>query len=160
MIISGPFLSQDKLISLITISKTLYNQIKEFFKSPKFNTIVTQSTQQRQFCEQLRLISDSIANTDILITVICQKLIVKILTGNDDQQQSQNKIEDVNDGLIIAVYGSVLQQLATMCTKNFRDKSDNTRDSQTIKVNLFILIDGINTSQYRNDIYSLNGWIV
>jgi hypothetical protein len=132
MIISGPFLSQDKLISLITISKTLYNQIKEFIKSPKFHTIVSKSTQQRQFCEQLRLISDSIANIDILTTIICQKLIVKTLIGSDDQQQSQNKIEDVNDGLIIAVYGSLLQQLTTMCTKNFRE-------SQTIKVDLFIL---------------------
>ncbi|CAF5089981.1 unnamed protein product, partial [Rotaria sp. Silwood1] len=89
IIILGSYLSQDKLTSLITITKTLHNQIKEFVKSPKLNIILMKSTQQRHFCEQLRLVSDSITNIDILTTLICHKLIVKLLTGSDEQQQQQ-----------------------------------------------------------------------
>jgi len=132
IIISGPFLSQDKLTSLITMTKTLYNQIKEFIKSPKLITILTKSTQQRYFCEQLHLISDSIATIDMVTTVICHKLIVKLLTGNDDQQQ----ISDLKtDGLIFSVYESVLRQMAGICSKNSRDKIDVNKDSSYFKVN-------------------------
>jgi hypothetical protein len=133
IIIPGPFLSRDKLTSLITIAKTLHNQIKEFVKSPKLNTILTNSNQQRYFCEQLRLVSDSIANIDIVITFICHKVIVKLLTGSDDQEQSSYiKIEDVNDGLILSVYGSVLRQMANICLKYRRE---NNKESPYIKVN-------------------------
>ncbi|CAF3559250.1 unnamed protein product [Rotaria sp. Silwood1] len=136
IIILGSYLSRDKLTSLITITKTLHNQIKEFVKSPKLNIILMKSTQQRHFCEQLRLVSDSIANIDILTTLICHKLIVKLLTGSDEQQQqlSYNKIEDINDGLIVSVYKSLLRQMATICSRNLRDKSDNNRESPTIKM--------------------------
>jgi len=140
IIISGPFLSRDKLTSLITTTKTLYNQIKEFIKSSKLISMLTKSIQQRHFCEQLHLISVSIANTDILTTLICHKLIVKILTGGDDQQQSQQqlsyiKIDHINDGLILAVYGSVLRQMATICLKYSRDKTDSNKESPCIRVN-------------------------
>ncbi|UJR09222.1 hypothetical protein I4U23_013469 [Adineta vaga] len=138
MIISGPYLSQDHMTLLITNTKKLYNQIKELIKSPKFPILISNSPEQRNFCAQLRLVADSIANSDVLTTLICQKLIVKILTGGDDQQQSQQlsqiKIDDVNDGLIVAVYGSVLQQMTIISIKSFRDKSDNNRESPTIKM--------------------------
>ncbi|CAF3996985.1 unnamed protein product [Rotaria sp. Silwood2] len=140
IIISGSYLSRDKLTSLITMTKTLHNQIKEFVKSPILKIILMKSTQQRYFCEQLRLVCDSIANTDIVTTLICHKLIVKLLTGCDEQQQESqeqllsSKIEDVNDGLIVAVYRSVLQQMATICSKNLPDKSDNNRESLTTKI--------------------------
>ncbi|CAF3191692.1 unnamed protein product [Rotaria sp. Silwood2] len=120
IIISGSYLSQDKLTSLITMTKTLHNQIKEFVKSPILKII--------------------------LMTLICHKLIVKLLTGCDEQQQESqeqllsSKIEDVNDGLIVAVYRSVLQQMATICSKNLPDKSDNNRESLTTKVFFFLLM--------------------
>jgi hypothetical protein len=141
-IISGPFLSRDKHTSLITIIKSLYNQIKEFIKLPKLHTIVTKSTQQRHFCEQLHRVSDSVANIDLLIPLICLKLIVKVLTGTDDQQQSQQqvsyiKMEDVNDGLTVTVYESVLKQIAAIYMKNFRDKTD-FKEGQFIKVNFHL----------------------
>jgi len=138
IIISGTFLSRDKLTSLMTMTKTLHNQIKEFIKSSKLYALLIKSTQQQHFCEQLRLVSDSTANIDILTTLICHKLIVKLLTGSDDQQQSQQlsyiKIDNVNDGLIIAVYGSVLRQMATIGLKYFREKTDNNKEALYIKV--------------------------
>ncbi|CAF3617813.1 unnamed protein product [Adineta steineri] len=135
IIISGSFLSRDQLNLLMTTTKTLYNQIKEFIKSPNLSTILSKSTERRHFCEQLRLVTDSIANSDIVTTMFCQKLIVKILTGSDDQQQlSQIQMEDTNDGLIVAVYGSVLQQMITISTKSSRDKPDNNRESATVKM--------------------------
>lgn len=134
LILSGPFLPPDKLSSLITMSKTLYNQIKEFIKSPNLITILTQSTQQRHFCEQLRLVSDSIANVDILTTVFCHKLIVKVLTGSDDQQQLSDV--QIDDGLILAVYGSVLRQMTSICLKSFRE---NNKESPYIKVSKHII---------------------
>ena len=137
IILPGPYLSREKLTSLIALAKSLHNQIKEFVKTPQLNLILSRSCEQRHFCEQLRLVADSIAQTDILTTLICHKLIVKLLTGNDDPQQSQSsvvRIDQVNDGLIMAVYRSVLQQMATICAKNFREKADNTRESPTIKM--------------------------
>jgi hypothetical protein len=135
IIILGPYLSHDKLISLITNAKTLYNQIKEFFKSPKLNTILTGSTHQRHLCEQIHHISNSIANIDIVLTLICHKLIVKLLTGSDDQQQSQQissiKIDDINDGLLVAIYESVLRQMNIICIKYARD----SKESSFLKVN-------------------------
>jgi hypothetical protein len=123
IIISGPFLSRDKLTSLITMTKTLYNQLRELIKSPKLISILTKSTQKKYFCEQLHLISDSIANIDMVTTVICHKLIVKLLTGSDDQQQIS---DDINDSLIFSVYGSVLRQMTGICSKNSRDKTDSS----------------------------------
>ncbi|CAF1429846.1 unnamed protein product [Adineta steineri] len=139
IIISGSFLSRDQLNLLMTTTKTLYNQIKEFIKSPNLSTILSKSTERRHFCEQLRLVTDSIANSDIVTTMFCQKLIVKILTGSDDQQQlSQIQMEDTNDGLIVAVYGSVLQQMITISTKSSRDKPDNNRESATVKNSYYL----------------------
>ncbi|CAF1306552.1 unnamed protein product [Rotaria sordida] len=134
IIILGSYLTRDKLTTLITMTKTLYNQIKGFIKSSQLSIILMKSTQQRHFCEQLRIVSDSIANIDILTTLICHKLIVKLLTGNDEQQSQQQQIEDINDGLIIAVYGSILQRMATISSRNLPDKLDNKGESPTIKM--------------------------
>ena len=131
LIISGPFLAPDKLATLITNAKTLYNQIKEFLKLPKLNIILNGLTEQKHFCEQLHQISDSIANIDIVLTLICHKLIVKLLTGSDDPQQSQQqissiKMDDVNDGFLVAVYGSVLRQMDIICVKCTRDNKESS----------------------------------
>jgi hypothetical protein len=143
LILSGPYLSQDKLIALITQAKTLYNQIKEFFKSSKINTILTGSTEQRHFCEQLHQICDSIANIDILLTFICHKLIVKLLTGGDDQVQ----IDDINDDLIISIYQSVLRQMGNISIQHTRD----SKESLLLKVNSF-------SNRLRMNIYFIDVW--
>lgn len=138
-IIPGAYLSREKLTSLITTNKSLYNQIKEFLKSPKLITLVTTSPQLRHFCEQLRCISDSISNTDIVTTLICQKLIIKLITGSDEQQQSSfNSIQEIDDGLTVAVYGSVLRQLEAISGRSLKEKLDNNRESPTIKVISFV----------------------
>lgn len=132
IIILGPFLSREKLTSLITIAKTLHNQIKEFIKAPKLVTMLVKSTHQRHFCEQIRPVADSIGISDMLTTLICHKLLVKVLTGGDDQQQSQQQISyDINDGLILAVYESILKQMSAIYFKSSRD---NTKETSYIKV--------------------------
>ena len=140
LIVPGQYLTRENLASLITMAKGLHNQVKEYIKSPQLNVILSRSTEQRRFCEQLRCVSDSVANADPLTTLICQKLIVKLLTGSgDEQQQSQQslKMDDEDDGLIVAVYGSVLQQMAMLCAKNFREKIDPDRGLGAIKVTEF-----------------------
>jgi hypothetical protein len=134
-ILSGPYLSQDKLSSLITHTKTLYNQIKEFFKSPKLYTFLTNSPEQRYCCEQLHQISDSIANIDIVLTLICHKLIARLITGGDEQssQISSIKIDDINDNFIVRIYESILRQMGTICSKYARD----CKDSSFLKVEKF-----------------------
>jgi hypothetical protein len=137
-IIPGPFLSRDKHTSLITNIKTLNNQIREFMKLPKLPPIITKSTLRRHFCEQLHLVIDLIAKTDPFTTLLSYKLLVKVLTGADDQQQSQQvsytKIEDDNDGLTVAVYEGLLQQIAISCARNFRENGDH-KEGQSLKVN-------------------------
>jgi hypothetical protein len=133
-ILSGSYLSQDKLSSLITHVKTLYNQIKEFLKSPKLSTLLTGTTEQQHFCEQLHQISDSIANIDILLTLICHKLIVKLLTGGDEQLQIDNIN---NDDFIIRIYESILRQMRIICLKY----TPNCPDTSFLKVKIFIKND-------------------
>lgn len=111
-------LSQEKFIAFITNAKTLYNQIKEFLKSNKLNTVLIGSIHLRHFCEQIHQISDSAAHIDNLLTFICQKLIVKLLTGGDDPQQV---IDHSNDDLTMIIYGSILPQLNMIATKYFVD---------------------------------------
>ena len=140
LITPGPYLTKENLASLINMAKVSHNQVKEYIKSPQLNVILSRSTEQRGFCEQLRRVSDSVANVDPVITLICHKLIVKLLTGSgDEQQQSQRsvKMDDANDGLIAAVVGSVLQQMSMLCAKNLREKVDGNRESPTIKVKPF-----------------------
>ena len=123
------------------MAKGLHNQVKEYIKSPQLNVILSRSTEQRRFCEQLRRVSDSVANADPLTTLICQKLIVKLLTGSgDEQQQSQRsvKMDDANDGLIAVVIGRVLQQMSLLCAKNLWKEADGNRESPTIKVKPFV----------------------
>ena len=140
-IIPGPFLSRDKHTSLITNVKTLYNQIKEFMKLPKLPTIMTKPTLRGHFCEQLHPVIDLISKIDPVTTYIAYKLLVKVLTGADDQQQSQQvsytKIEDVNDGLTVAIYEGVLQQIAGICARNYRENGDY-KEGQYIKVNFHL----------------------
>ena len=135
IIISGSFLSQDKLNLLNTKTKTLHNDIKEFIKSPKLNTILIQSIQQKHFLEQLRFVSDSIVHIDFVLAFSCLKLIVKLITGSEDQQQySNSQTNDVDDGLVIRVYESVVRHMAMIRLRNFRDKSHDKQGSLSIKV--------------------------
>ena len=117
--------SREKLPLLFNTIRNLYNQVREFIKSPSTNVILSKSSEQRSFCHQLRLISDSIGSNDVLMTITCQKLIVKLLTGSSDEQSTGAKVETINDGLCLAVYKSVLQQF-----------SERSRDSSTIKVKI------------------------
>ena len=148
IIISGSFLSQDKLNLLNTKTKTLQNHIREFIKSPKLNTILIQSTQQKHFLEQLRLVSDSIVHIDFVLAFHCLKLIVKLITGSEDQQQySNSQTNDVDDGLVITVYESVVRQMGMLRSRNFRDRSHDKQGSLSIKVN-----------QTKSAIYSKNSF--
>ena len=122
LISPGAFLSQEKFTGLINTTKTLYSQLKEFLKSNKLMTLLPQSIHLRHFCEQVHPICDSIAQIDIVLTLICQKLIVKSITGGDDPQQQ--RIEDLNQDLVLAIYGSVLRQMNFICRKYSRDGKD------------------------------------
>ncbi|CAF1529562.1 unnamed protein product, partial [Adineta ricciae] len=127
-----PSSSRDQLTAN---TKTLYNQIKEFIKSPSTATLMSKSPEQRHFCEQLHLITDSITNFDPITTLFCQKLLVKTLTGGDEPQiLSQMKLDDTSDSLILAVYSSTLKQMSSVYAKHFREKSDTNREMATIKM--------------------------
>jgi hypothetical protein len=134
----GSSIKRDKLHALIVRVKSLHQQVKETIKSPKLIALVSQSTGARQFCHRLRLVSDGIGNTDMLMTLICQKIIVKLITGASDDQQSQSvvfaKIDSLNDGLIGQIFSSIVQQITAIAAKNFRDRIDTTRETATIKV--------------------------
>lgn len=117
----GAHLSQEKFNALITNTKNLYNQIREFLKSNKLNTALLGSIHLRHFCEQIHQISDSIAHIDIFLTFISHKLIIKLLTGGDDPQQSQQRIDDRNDDLLLPIYESVLRQIHFIGVKSSRD---------------------------------------
>ena len=49
----------------------------------------SRSIEQRYFCEQLRRVSDSIENVDVLTTLICEQLLVQLLSRSRDEQQPQ-----------------------------------------------------------------------
>lgn len=128
-----PSSSRDQLTAS---TKTLSNQIKEFIKSPNTVMLMSKSPEQRHFCEQLHLVTDSITNFDPITTLFCQKLLVKTLTGGDEPQLlSQMKLDDTSDGLVVAVYNSTLKQMSIIYAKHFREKSDTNREMATIKVN-------------------------
>lgn len=126
LIIPGAFLSQEKFTALINTTKTLYNQIKEFLKSPKLTTSLPQSIHLRHFCEQIHQISDSIAQIDIVLTLICQKLLVRFIAGGDEshQSQQQQRLDDFNPEFILSIYASILRQINIICGKYSRDGKD------------------------------------
>lgn len=120
----GSNLTREKVQPLMNLTKNCYNQMKEYLKSAKLGAILNRSNEQRSFCHELRNVSDSIGQSDLLTTLICQKLIVKILTGSSDDQSTQSnfsRMEDLNDGLAIETYRSVLRQLATISSRKSRD---------------------------------------
>ena len=106
LIVPGPYLTREKLASLITMARAFQGQVKEYIKSTHLHTLMSRAIKQRRFCDQLRRLLDSITNIDMVTTMICLKLIVKLLTGSgDEQQQSQQnvKMDSDDDGLNVAV---------------------------------------------------------
>ena len=146
-IVVGPHLTAEKRQALLTSTKTFYNQMKEFVKSPKLFHLLPRSSETKFFCHQLLSVSNNIGQTDIVITVICQKLIVKILTGggNDDQSQlpssslstlSYVKFDDdeSNDEFILLLYNSIIKQLLLCWSRSETTKINEARERHYFKI--------------------------
>lgn len=145
---SDPIPSRDKCQSLLTINRQLYYQIKEFFKASKLVQMFNLSNESKMFCEQVLNVCDCIGQCDTVMTLLCQKLIVKLITGGGGDDQSQVPVsssvsvfkvdEAFDDGFPLAVYNSIIKQMTLISERKGNVKIDPTRESQTWKMSALI----------------------
>jgi len=110
-------LSQD----LILKTKTLLNQIKEFFKSKKVNDLFEHSNQKRNFCEQVFGVIESSGN-DIGTGFTLYKCIVKLIAETD--KNGQVICSDTEDSFSYTIYQGTLKQVTILLNRSSQDTNN------------------------------------